>query len=293
MTYYIYKATNKLNGKVYIGCTKNIGGRLRQHIVASPKDNPIFHSAIREDGVTNFTWEIVETAEYADDAFDAERRLIKECNSLFPNGYNQATGGAGAPGFTGRRVVRLNLDGSYAKTYESANSTERDGFQPGQVVKVCNGTGYQSKGNLFMWEDDYLENGPRRYTKPQSHSIKAVIQCDLHGNKIAEYESVALAASQTGSSRTSISACLAGTYKTANGFIWVYPENYPIKDLRKHKFIGKGIRVAQLDAKTDEVIAVYDSIVEAANAVGGGNRFIQKMLDMPGRTAYGFKWKRL
>ena len=130
------------------------------------------------------------------------------------------------------------------------------------------------------------------YEKPKSKSRRKVIQCDLNGNKIEEFDSLQSASENTGTSRTSISGCLGGVYKTANGYIWVYKEDYPIKDISVYKKKGKGISVAQLDIDTEEVIATYDSVTEAGKAIGGNYKNIQKILDIPGRTAYGYKWKR-
>ena len=68
--YYIYKFTNKINGKVYIGQTNNIEKRKRGHKSESfnPNANGYnlpFHCAIRKYGWENFDFEIIE--EIADD----------------------------------------------------------------------------------------------------------------------------------------------------------------------------------------------------------------------------------
>lgn len=293
MTYYIYKCENKKNGKIYIGCTKSIGGRIRQHVQASLKDNPVFHKAIQDDGITNFTWEIIDFAEYADDAFDKERYYIDLYNSFVPNGYNATTGGAGLRGYTGKRVVRLGLDGSFEKTYECANSTDRDGFNVGDVLKCCKGIRHTTKKKMFMFEEDYLKYGAKPYEKPSNAKPRPVVQCDLNGNKIEEFYSPAYASECTGTSKSAIFGCLSGRYKNANGFIWVEPKDYPIKDLSKYKKGSKGIKVAQLDVETEEVIAVYDSMTDAGKALGKNHRNIQKIIDIPGRTAYGYKWKKI
>ena len=293
MTYYIYKITDKTNGKIYIGCTRSIGSRIRQHFKASLKDNPVFHKAIQEHGICSFVWEILETVEYADEAFERERYYIDLYNTFVPNGYNATTGGAGMRGYTGRKVVCLNLDGSYVKTYECANSTERDGYIVTDVLKCCKGIRMTAKKHMFMFEEDYIKHGAKKYEKPKNARTRRVVQCDMQGNKINEFDSVRFASESTGTSRTSLSACLVGTYKSANGYIWVYKEDYPIKDISKYKHGTKGIRVAQLDIETEEVIAVYDSITEAGNAIGRNHRNIQHILDIPDRTAYGFKWRRV
>lgn len=49
---------------------------------------------------------------------------------------------------------------------------------------------------------------------------KKVIQSDMEGIFIKEYESIALAAEATNTRRTYISNCLAGRQKSANGYKW-------------------------------------------------------------------------
>ena len=58
--YTIYKATNKVNGKVYIGKTSaKLSVRKRQHTsdTYSKNSKTVFHSAIRKHGINNFEWE--------------------------------------------------------------------------------------------------------------------------------------------------------------------------------------------------------------------------------------------
>ena len=293
MTYYIYKCTNKVDNKIYIGCTRNFTSRVRQHLKASLKENKVFHEAIRKYGVCSFTWEILELAEYADDAFGLEKKYIEEYGSMYPNGYNLTSGGAGAPDYGGRRVVKLTLDGEYVKTYGCANATDRDGYNVTDVLRVCKHRRRSAKGYVFMFEDDYLKNGARVYEKPVPKNKKKVVQCDLDGNKIKVFDSVAEAQEFTGTLRTSILGCLSGTYKTANGFVWVTEDNFPIKNISEHAYKKKGVAVQQLDPITEKVVATYSSFADAGKALGVSYKNIQKVAGNLERTAYGFKWKRL
>lgn len=63
----IYKITNTLNQKVYIGQAVNIAERFKQHIKralgAEPLTQNKLYPAMAEDGVWNFTFEIVEVCE--------------------------------------------------------------------------------------------------------------------------------------------------------------------------------------------------------------------------------------
>ena len=56
---FIYKVTNKVNNKVYIGQTRyTVEFRWRQHV--NSKDNCHFHLALRKYGVDNFLVENIE-----------------------------------------------------------------------------------------------------------------------------------------------------------------------------------------------------------------------------------------
>ena len=88
--YFIYRITNKLNGKVYVGrTTQNPKTRLRQHIAGMGfgKKMPI-HLAIQKHGIDNFDFEVVYTGFNISDAGYAELYFINEYNSIAPNGYN-------------------------------------------------------------------------------------------------------------------------------------------------------------------------------------------------------------
>ena len=65
----IYKITNTLNQKVYVGQSTNIAERWKQHIKralgAEPLTKNKLYPAMAEDGVWNFTFEIVEVCEKA------------------------------------------------------------------------------------------------------------------------------------------------------------------------------------------------------------------------------------
>ena len=93
----IYKITNKINGKVYIGKSNNIGNRLKQHRYCHRTSMPIHH-AIEKYGIGNFTFEIIHICDGASRSeIDLlERYYIKKYNSTNPKiGYNATLGGDG------------------------------------------------------------------------------------------------------------------------------------------------------------------------------------------------------
>ena len=85
----IYKATSKINGKIYIGQSKNFKKRKLAHLgyARRNKDKLVFHVAIRKYGQENFEWKIIDETDI--NKLDSlEEHYINYYNSLCPNGYN-------------------------------------------------------------------------------------------------------------------------------------------------------------------------------------------------------------
>lgn len=99
---FIYKITNKVNGKCYIGQTRyTVEFRWRQH--KNSKDDLVLHRAFRKYGIENFLFETIEECN-VDKLNEREMYYIAEYNS-FKDGYNMTVGG------DGNRI--LELDNSY------------------------------------------------------------------------------------------------------------------------------------------------------------------------------------
>jgi len=288
-TYYIYVSTNTKNNKQYVGVTNDFKSRVWQHLRCDEREDCLFHQAIEKYGRECFEWDILETTTSKKKSLELERYYIDKLHTIKPFGYNMNKGGVG--GHNSRAVVRLTPDGKYITRYDSAMDARVDGFSDSSVLEVCKDKGYtQTKGFVFMFEDEYIDRGfvPRREKLPQRTT--PVIQCDLNGNKLKRYESVNQASEETGVRRTTISGAITGTYKTAGGYIWVYESDFPIKDIAKYKHRKKGRRVAQVDPKTNKVLKVFDRIADAGRELGVNYKGIHKVVDIPDRTAFGYKW---
>ena len=86
----IYKVTNRLNGKPYVGQTRQpIEKRFIQHAKAH---TPLGY-AMRTCGLENFTIEIIEGCETQAQANERERFWIRVLDCKIPHGYNQRSGG--------------------------------------------------------------------------------------------------------------------------------------------------------------------------------------------------------
>lgn len=98
----VYLATNKVNGKKYVGITKNtLEQRKIQHMhTANTQKGSKFQKALRKYGVDGFTWEVIDTAITYEELLWKEMFYIKKYNS-YENGYNSTSGGEGTIGIVG------------------------------------------------------------------------------------------------------------------------------------------------------------------------------------------------
>jgi group I intron endonuclease len=106
--HYIYKITNLINNKIYIGQTKHPEARWRDHKYEAKKDNPnmIISKALKKYGIENFIFEVIvsvlPTGDENEDykrADDAEELLIEQEQSHvnLGKGYNVSRGGSTSP----------------------------------------------------------------------------------------------------------------------------------------------------------------------------------------------------
>lgn len=127
----IYKITNKINKKSYIGQSINIQKRVHQHFwkAKCKKDvsyNSALHNAIRKYGQINFQIEILQECS-VENIDEKEKYYIKYYNTLVPNGYNILSGGQKnriIPRFCsccGVQISKQGITGMCHKCYSQKN----------------------------------------------------------------------------------------------------------------------------------------------------------------------------
>lgn len=104
---YIYKITNKVNNKIYIGKTiKTIEERFNQHILTAIKHRykrSHFYDAINLYGENNFYVEELQQCDTKEELNQQERYWINQLNSRDQNiGYNIHEGGLGGKTYIGK-----------------------------------------------------------------------------------------------------------------------------------------------------------------------------------------------
>ena len=139
---YIYKITNKKNGKVYIGQSIDIEKRWYKHKNAykhEQNQNWLIYKAFIKYGLENFNFEIVEECS-KEDLDKKEKYWIKKYHSYINDpkckGYNMTIGGADSfIGANDKEVLQYKSDGTFIASYKSAHEAER---QTGiQFTNIC------------------------------------------------------------------------------------------------------------------------------------------------------------
>lgn len=103
----IYVATNKLNGKQYVGKTTRTleARRLSHEYEATSGSNNAIHRAIRKWGKDNFEWRVIEECSNEEHLSRAEIEHIKFLDT-YSRGYNMTRGGEGQLGWNPQEETR-------------------------------------------------------------------------------------------------------------------------------------------------------------------------------------------
>ena len=128
----VYKITNKINNKIYIGITtRTLNERWNEHKNRILERTSHLYSALRVYGIENFTIESIdENAQTKEELYELEKYYIKLYNSNNPDfGYNATIGGEGVRtiDLDGEEIVRLYKNGNssttIAKMYNVSENT--------------------------------------------------------------------------------------------------------------------------------------------------------------------------
>lgn len=139
------------------------------------------------------------------------------------------------------------------------------------ITVCCNGKLRTTRGYCWCYEQDYstYKIKPLNNKKPKSTG-KHVYQLLRDKTIIAEFSS-ALAAYKAISGKTNarsdvaIQACCKGKRKSAYGYFWCYVADYESYQIKLSCYQQK---VAQIDLFTNQIIAVYKNLSEAAKIIG-------------------------
>jgi len=139
---FIYKITNKINGKIYIGKTeKSIERRFKEHCAefakARSKDRPLYR-AFNKYGIENFSIELIEITDIPE---EREMFWINFYQS-YQKGYNATLGGDGKAYIDKSQILPL-----YAQGLNSKQIAEQIGCCREIVLRFLRACGLSTKEN--------------------------------------------------------------------------------------------------------------------------------------------------
>lgn len=139
----IYKITNLVNDKVYIGKTiRTLDERKREHLKDYKIEDTKLYRAMRKYGVDNFVFSIVEDDIPNEQTGYCERKYIKEYNSYY-EGYNSTFGGEGESSIDEDIIIKLFLEGNNCTTIEKKTNYTRK-----TISSILKRNGYEVKNHL-------------------------------------------------------------------------------------------------------------------------------------------------
>ena len=284
---YIYKITNNINQKNYIGLTtKTVEQRWQEHIgaIQKHKENRPLYKAMSKYGIANFS---ISTIEEVDNELLSEReRFWIEYYDSYKNGYNATLGGDGR--WT-RKIEQYSLDGQLIQVFDTITQASNTMNISESVLRgVCNKKYKTAKKYLFKYADDEtLVEELVQNAKTNNYYKTIVCQYSLSGQLINIWDSIDDAKKNTGISN--ISRGLNHS-KPTSGYIWrtldkTFYDNLDLTSI-----------IVQLSIEDDQKLNYYDSFLSAAKALGKntGSAISEACRNIGyHKTAYGYKWRYL
>lgn len=195
---YIYKITNKNNGKVYIGKTTSNNPKMRFYSHAYGRSgSPKINNAFKKYGKDGFDWDVIDTALSHIELDIKEMKWISHYSSTNDDyGYNIQYGGGGC--------------------YTHSEKTKR------KISKVHKGVP-KTKSAKKRMSEAWTEERKNKIAKFNKRTkSKPVYKYDMEGNFVCGYNSLTEAGKDVGVSRANIWEVASGKYKSSKGFQWEY-----------------------------------------------------------------------
>lgn len=260
----IYKITNLINNKIYIGKSINIENRFKNH--RSANCNMMIHKAIQKYGIDNFSFEILEECK-EQELDDKEKYWINYFNSYLGNGYNATPGGEGASHPVKISNYQLELIINDLKNSNLSIKELAQKYNVSTVTINAINNGRSRMINNIQYPIRYSNNYP---SKEELYTLLKDTYGDI--NYIANIYNV--------------------HYMTVRE--WCNKYNLP-KTRKEYGYIDKqlyhSIPIVQYD-KNGNIINEFDSIREAGRILNLNSKAINKALNSKSHYSQGYYWER-
>lgn len=223
----VYKITNKINGKMYIGASARLMKRKTEHFkpsrIKTYKDRLPIYRAMDKYGRESFVFEIIEktTAEQLD---EREEYYINKYNTV-EEGYNVVSTSHNMHD----REYTKEVHGSFFSEWNK-KQWKNEEYRKERSKRSSE---YQKER---LKDPEYLAEKSKQLKKYTDSIKKPIEQYDKQGNLIAVYDGVREAERATGIGSAQISAVALGKpkRKSAGGFVWKYPREKSVETIENN-----------------------------------------------------------
>lgn len=317
----IYKITNIINGKCYIGQSVNIQKRFNAHksVAFNPNSkcyNYLLYRAIRKYGLNNFLFEILE--ECSEDKLDEKEILyIAKYNAHGEKGYNLDDGGSQAKHYNklSDDLVSEIID-RLKTSFDNSEVIGEEFGVSGRIVRGINSGEYcfkitetypirQSLCTINSLPRCYCKNCRKEISKGATLCIECLYTTQMYVVERPDPLKLAQLIKENGFAQT---GKMFGVSATAikkwcksynipylkNDLIQWYDDQLGIEDLSDKQNVKKDCkkRVNQIDINTNSIIATFESSMDAARALGKKKgSHINEVCNGKLKQAYGFLWE--
>ena len=269
---FIYKITNKLTGKCYVGqTTRTPEERFVEHKHCQTSN---IGRAIRKHGVESFTLEVLEVCETREQLNERERFWIAFFNCLWPLGYNMTEGGEGNWERTPESIAKMSRKGSHlSEETKQKLSRALKGRQIPEETRRKISRALKGRHPTEAARDKMSKaaKARARHGKPCSEETKRKISETLKGRHRGDGERPVI--ELTAEAREKMSVAKLGI---------------PLSD--EHKATLSAAVQTKKPVVCVETGTVYESITEAARCHNVTLANIKRACQMPHRRAGGFHW---
>lgn len=205
----IYKMTNKVNGKVYIGqTTRRLDERTKEHI---RHNKMIVDKAIQKYGIENFTVEQIDLAENINELNQKEMYWIERYDCITPKGYNQCYGGDNTCGYHHKEESKQKMSIKKSQKYIGEGNPFYNKTHSEESRKKMSEA---RKGLKHLTEEQI------KRLRESHHTVK-VINVDTG----EVFDSIKDAGLKYNIEPTHITRVCKGKRKTCGGYRWEYVKN--------------------------------------------------------------------
>ncbi len=162
MTCGIYCIENKISNKKYIGQSRNIEKRIKEHtynLLKHNHSNPHLNDSFQKYGIENFSFYILSVCEEKD-LDKLEKHYIKTCKAKNPSGYNLRDGGEGNSGWkqseeTKKKISESKTNPRLSTRIKNSNAA-RGKKRKKNATSEYVGVSFDKKNNRWKSQFEYM-----------------------------------------------------------------------------------------------------------------------------------------